>query len=190
LRAWWRNTGVASAAILALRRVSAKVLAGACALVVCAASPAPARSAAAPGCEAQATRAALASFVKAFSAGDSAALDSLFAQRPDFKWYSSNAPGLRRRLAAENRGSLLAYFSARHAKRDRLRLLRFTFTGVSPHGDGNFTFLMERSASDYHQGRRFQLVGKGAVTCSDDPAVAPVQFIVMSVGGPGSNTPK
>lgn len=95
-------------------------------------------------------------------------------------------PGLRRTAAAKNRGSLIAYFRARHLKRDRLRLVSFTFTGNSA-GFGNFWFKLRRSAADYHQRAWFGLIGKGAAVCVNGVSEQQVQFIVVSIGGPGSD---
>jgi hypothetical protein len=142
-------------------------------------------------CTPGATRTALASFVASFNGGDYHQLDVLFAAPSLFQWYSSNVPGLRRTAAAHNRGTLIAYFRARHLKRDRLRLVSFTFTGNSltgnSHGYGNFVFKMKRSAADYRRGAWFGLIGKGAAVCSDQSSERPVQFIVVSVGGPNSD---
>jgi hypothetical protein len=148
-----------------------------------AATAADARAACAPA----ATRAAFASFVSAYNRGDTARLDALFAGPPAFQWYSSNAPGLRRTAAAKNRGSLTAYFRARHLKRDRLRLVRFTFTGNDAGGYGNFVFRLKRSAADYRKGAPFGLIGKGAAVCSEDPSTKPAQLVIVSLGGPGSD---
>ena len=100
---------------------------------------------------------------------------------------SSNAPGLRRADAAKDRTTLLAYFRGRHAKHDRIRLASFAFNGTS-YGLGNFVVRLTRSASDYRRGARFSLIGKGAVACGADDAAAPapVRFVVLSLGGPGS----
>jgi hypothetical protein len=149
----------------------------------------PSAAAAASACTPAGTQSAVRSFVADFNGGNFGHLDALFAQRPAFGWYSSNPPGLRNAAAAKNRGSLIAYFRARHAKRDRLQLVSFKFTG-NAQGHGNFTFAMKRSAADYRKGAWFSLVGKGAVVCSKSrsPYVEelPVRFIVLSLGGPGS----
>jgi hypothetical protein len=75
----------------------------------------------------------------------------------------------------------MAYFHARHANNDRLRLTAFTFNG-----GGNFTYTLRRSASDYDHGAWFGLIGKAAAICSDND---PPQLIVVSLGGPGSDKP-
>jgi hypothetical protein len=134
------------------------------------------------------TRTAVASFVSAFDRGDYHQLDRLFAEPPLFQWYSSSVPGLRMTTAARNRTSLIAYFRARHLQRDRLRLVSFAFAANS-YGYGNFVFKMRRSAADYRRGVWFGLIAKGAAVCSDQPSQPPVQFIVMSVGGPNSDKP-
>src|SRR4029079_5957009 len=85
-------------------------------------------------CTSAATRTVLAFFISVFNAGNYTRLDQLFAPTPMFGWYSSNAPGLRRAPAAEKRQTLIAYFRARHQKRDKLRLVTFTFNGTSPAG--------------------------------------------------------
>jgi hypothetical protein len=133
------------------------------------------------GCSAEASRATWVAFVSAYTRGDFTRLDSLFAQRPRFQWYSANAPGVRRTAAARNRDTLMAYFRARHAEDDRLRLVSFTFNG-----NGNFTYRLRRSAGDYRHGAWFGLIGKAAVACSDSSAP---QLIVVSLGGPGSDKP-
>jgi hypothetical protein len=131
-----------------------------------------------------------ASFTAAYTSGAYGRLDALFADPPLFGWYASNVPGLRRASAARSRNGLVAYFRARHAQHDRLRLTSFTFNGNS-NGRGNFVFKLRRSAADYHRGGWFGLVGKGAAVCAaPSPYVEhPVQFVVLSLGGPGSDKP-
>jgi hypothetical protein len=67
-----------------------------------------------------------------------------------------------------------------------MRLVSFTFTGNS-HGFGNFVFRMKRSAADYRRGAWLRLIGKGAAVCSHQASEKAVQFIVVSLGGPGSD---
>ena len=140
----WCNPGMTSARA---RHAGVAVLA---AVVILATSSA-VDAALASGCTPRATRAAVTSFVAAFNRGDGQKLDGLFARSPLFQWYSSNVPGPRRTAAAGDRGSLIDYFRSRHAKRDRLRLVSFSFTGNSP-GYGNFVFKLKRSAADYRRG--------------------------------------
>ena len=150
-------------------------------LVVGIATPAsqPATSVAV-SCSAEQTRQLVNDFVAAFSNGDYARLDALFASPAEFVWFSSNNPGLRTDAQARDRGSLIPYFRDRHARRDSLVLLAFDYNGA-----GNFGFTLRRQASDYAEGRAFRLDGKGAARCSGgDP-----RFIVISLGGPGAETP-
>ena len=132
-------------------------------------------------CTSTQTRSALRSFVAAFNAGDYRRLDSLFAGPQWFHWYSSGGPGLRIDPAARNRTTLVGYFRARHAQRDRFRLGSVTFNGSSL-GYGNFVFAGQRSAADYRGGAWLAVAGKGATLCEG----ATVKLAVLSVGGPAA----
>ncbi len=135
-------------------------------------------------CSAAQTRALFDRFVHAYNAGNLRTLNAVFAPQGDFQWYSSNEPGERSNGAATNRRTLIPYFRARHAQRDSLKIVRFKFNG----GRGtlaNFEFVLRRSASDYLHGSPFRLHGKGAMSC----AFAPPVFVVISLGGPGSDHP-
>ena len=96
----------------------------------------------------------------AFDRGDYAKLDSLFATKPDFQWYSSPPPGRRLGRAAGDRDTLIPYIRRRHARHDRLCLLTFHFTGRARHWS-NFWFELRRAllpgrplVHDPWQGRR------------------------------------
>jgi hypothetical protein len=132
-------------------------------------------------CTAMQTRSALVSFIAAFNAGDSARLDALFAGPSWFRWYSSSAPGARFDPQARTRGTLIAYFRARHAQRDRFRLVSFRFNGNTL-GYANLVWKMRRSAGDFGDGAWFTVEAKGAARCWG----ASTRFITMSVGGPES----
>ena len=132
-------------------------------------------------CTALQTRSALTSFVTAFNAGNSRRLNALFAPPSWFRWYSSSAPGERFDPEAGRRNTLIAYFRARHAQRDRLQLVSFNFNGNSQ-GYGNFVWKMKRSATDFQNGAWFNVEAKGAALCEG----ATTRFIVMSVGAPES----
>jgi len=132
-------------------------------------------------CTKSETRAALVSFVGAFNAGNYRRLDALFAGPDWFRWFSSGTPGVRLNPQAQQRSTLIAYFRARHAHRDRVALSSFRFTGNSL-GYGNFTWKLERSAADYRSGASFVTEAKGAVLCRGEDA----RFIVMSIGSPES----
>jgi hypothetical protein len=134
-------------------------------------------AAAAEDCRPHDVRAALSSFSRAYSRGDFAALDSLFAPKPDFRWYSTDAPGTRLMQAARKRSSLVPYFEARHRRHDRFRLRSFEFNGNSP-GWGNFQMSMRRRTDGYRRGRWFQVNGKGAAICDGTD----VRFIVLTFG--------
>lgn len=129
-------------------------------------------------CTAQATRTAWVSFLGAFTTGNYRRLNELFADEPDFGWFSSNTPGLRATMAALDRRTLINYFRKRHAQRDRLRLISFQW-----HGEGNFIYTLWRSANDYRAGAAFHLIGKGFADCSEGRP----RFVVVSLGGPGSD---
>jgi len=117
----------------------------------------------------------------AFNAGDYRRLDALFAGQSWFHWYSSSAPGARFDPQAQRRNTLIAYFHARHAQRDRFRLVSFKFNGNSL-GYGNFIWKMKRSAGDFHDGIWFTVEAKGAALCEGTST----RFIVMSFGAPES----
>ena len=169
-------------------RAFVAVVAAAVALAASSAAGTSRSDAGAASCTPVATRAALASFIGAFNGGRYSLLDALFARPPLFRSYLSNVLGLRRTPAASNRKTLIAYFRARHLKRDRLRLVSFTFTGTK-NGASNFTFKLRRSAADYKRGAWFGLAGKGVAVCSPPSPYVEVmeQFVFMSIGGPGSD---
>jgi|SRR5829696_264387 len=124
-------------------------------------------------------RQALASFVSAYDRGDYERLDSLFAEEPDFEWYSTNGPGQRLGGKAKQRSTLIPYFEARHRVHDRLALRSFQFNGATRRY-GNFQFAMWRATSGFNHGNRFPVRGKGAAICKAGSA----RFIVLSVGVP------
>jgi hypothetical protein len=130
-------------------------------------------------CTKSETRTALVSFVRAFNAGDYRRLDRLFAGPSWFRWYSSSTPGVRFNPQAQQRGTLISYFRDRHAQSDRFKLMSFRFTGNS-NGFGNFTWKMERSATDFRNGAWFVTEAKGAALCQGTNA----RLIVLSIGSP------
>lgn len=102
-------------------------------------------------------------FIDAFNRGDLSALDDLFAQEPEFEWYSVDALGEPITRSAYDRLSLVPYFAARHARGERLTLRSFRFNGNSPGGRyGNFEYGLTRSADDLEQSPYH---GKGAAFC-------------------------
>lgn len=126
-------------------------------------------------CERAETKAALRSFVVAFNGSDSAKLDALFAQEPDFQWYSTPNPGRRLGAAAKQRDTLVPYLRRRHANGDRFRLASFQWNGKSAHWS-NFGFRMLRNEPD--EEGWFPTEGKGATICDEGKA----RFIVLTFG--------
>jgi len=160
--------------------LAAATVAGIAALIALTGGPgdATARSA----CSSAEIRAALAAFVDAHNRGDSERLDSLFAEEPDFEWYSTSSPGQRLGQEAKKRRTLIGYFQRRHAAGDRFDLRSFGFNGNSAGqggGYGNFEMRMRRRVEGYGQGNWFRSWGKGAAICGGGGAV---RFIVISLG--------
>lgn len=136
-------------------------------------------------CSEPGTKKALRGFVSAYNRGNSGKLDQLFDGEPGFEWYSSGAPGSRVGRAAFRRSTLIAYFEDRHEHGDRMRLLRFGhifkgYGGPEYANASNFSFYLERRATDFNDGRRFRIPGKGALVCEGRQP----KIIVMSIGGP------
>ena len=136
-----------------------------------------AHAAPAATCDAAGTQRTFRAFVAAFNDGDLARLDSLFAQPPAFRWYSSSAPGQRTGAASSTRSTLRPYFRERHRVRDVLAVRSFHWNGTA-RGLAHFSFGLRRSALDHLRGTPFDLVGKGALECAGG------RFVVLSLGGP------
>jgi len=115
-------------------------------------------------CTADEVQALVGRFIGAFARGDIGQLDGIFAQEPEFEWYSTDAPGERLTPSANDRPSLVPYFRDRHALGERLTLRSFTFngntTGSRPYG--NFLYTLTRGASDLEP---TPYRGKGAALC-------------------------
>lgn len=103
-------------------------------------------------------------FVDAFNEGELEMLDAVFAQEPDFEWYSTGAPGERLLPQAGYRESLVPYFEQRHELGEQLELRTFRFNGNTPRSRpyGNFEYTLTRSADDLPP---TVYGGKGAVLC-------------------------
>jgi len=117
-------------------------------------------------------------FTRGFNAGEPGRLDRAFAEDPDFRWYSTDAPGRRVLPIAADRSTLLRYPERRHAMGERLLLRSFQFNGNTPAGDkpfGNFQFRLLRHARDLPPTR---YAGKGAAYCHD---IQPDAIIVWSM---------
>jgi hypothetical protein len=144
-----------------------------------AASDSRASAASQSDCTRASVRSALVAFLKAYNQGDLERLDSLFAERPAFQWYSANGPGERIGSSARERNTLIGYFQARHRRGDLLSLASFQFNG-NWGNYGNFGMVLKRSVSNFRQGQWFRLEAKGAAECVGRSAL----FIVMSLGEP------
>jgi hypothetical protein len=135
------------------------------ALLVSLSGPAVAQTEPPKRCTAVEVRTLVVRFIRAFNAGDLKRLDRLFARKPDFRWYSTDAPGRRLGGAAYSRATLIPYFARRHRLGERLKLRSFRFNGNSGlSGDtyGNFEYGLIRSADDLSPTRYY---GKGASRC-------------------------
>jgi hypothetical protein len=120
-------------------------------------------------------------FVDAFNAGDTRELGRIWAAKPYFRWYSTDAPGRRVLPIAADRATLLPYFARRHAQDERLALLSLRVNGNTPATGrgwktyGNFEFRLVREAADL-PATPYQ--GKGALHCYRS---RPDQLIVWSM---------
>jgi hypothetical protein len=137
------------------------------------------RAAEQPGlCTADEVEALVGRFLKAFDARDLVALDDLFAQEPDFEWYSTDGPGERLLPQASDRPSLVPYFRDRHALGEQLILRSFRFNGntTGSRTYGNFEYALTRSADDLEPTPYY---GKGAALCY---RARPDEIFVWSMG--------
>jgi hypothetical protein len=140
-------------------------------LALCA--PWPAAAAPLAHCDPGAAAATIKQFVSAFNRGDIARLDRLFAESPDFRWYSAPGPDARLGRESHRRATLRSYFIRRHRQRERLLVLR-----VHEGPNGNVPVVFRRRARDL---RPQIAASKAAVDCS----VTPHRIVVVSIGGPG-----
>jgi hypothetical protein len=113
-------------------------------------------------------------FIDAFNRGDLAQLNQLVSDQL-FSWYSTDAPGERFNAEAKDRGTLMAYFAARHQQHERL-VLNSLDVGFTNDRAGGFTFSLTRSADDGLPPTRYG--GKGEVQC----AIRPISVHVWSMG--------
>lgn len=102
-------------------------------------------------------------FIAAFNSGASARLDRIFAPLSSFKWYSTDAPGVRLGAAAYSRSTLIPYFAERHRARERLTITSWK-SGGNSNGYAHFQFQLVRKARDLTP-TPYQ--GKGALICSN-----------------------
>ncbi len=104
-------------------------------------------------------------FIDAFNRGDIAQLDQLFSAQ-QFDAYSTDAPGQRFNAQAQDRGTLMAYFMARHQQHEHLALISMDITYTDSR-DVGFWFRVTRSADDGLPPTRYN--GKGGVQCATMP---------------------
>jgi hypothetical protein len=104
-------------------------------------------------------------FIDAFNRGDLAQLDLLVSDQL-FSWYATDAPGQRFNGEAKDRGTLMAYFAARHQHHEHLVLNSLDNTFVNDRA-GGFVFSVTRSADDGLPPSRYD--GKGEVQCATRP---------------------
>jgi hypothetical protein len=119
------------------------------------------------------------SFLAAFNQGNYEKLDSLFAEEPAFVEFATSGPGRRVGKTAQERGTLIDYFHARHAKQDKFRLLSYSANGNAPQWS-NFSLEMRRSATGVRHGDWFDVIGKGAAVCEGDLP----RLILVNLSGP------
>jgi hypothetical protein len=154
-----------------------RLVVGLAALVVLAASAKGTAATTDASCDATGARAAFAEYVQAFNQGQYPRLQLLVAREPDFQWLTVAPPYGRVGQRAYNRSTLTAYFRARHAKREALKVVKFNFAGVQERDGGsiaNFNGQLTRKAADLPLERRGF---KAALRCGTAS-----QFIVLSIG--------
>lgn len=123
-------------------------------------------SSASGGCTTGEVHSLVTGFIEAFNTGDEQALQRLFAQAGQgFFWYSTDSPGQRFNQAADDRGSLMAYFAQRHAAHESLHLSSFKFNGNSALM-GEFEYTLTRTADDLPA---TPYDGKGSAMCAAYP---------------------
>jgi hypothetical protein len=90
-------------------------------------------------------------FVRAYNRGDSDRLHFMWADEPDFEWYSVS-PDERERDDAYRRETLIPYFAERHRLDDRLRLKRLRVGPEDDRGMFGIAYRLRRM-SDQASGR-------------------------------------
>ena len=131
-------------------------------------------------CDEPASRAAFAAFLTAFNRGDGAILEELFAPVGEFGWYASSPPSGRVQQASRKRATLAAYFRSRHAKGEKLGLVKFNYASAQPRSGAtvaNFNGILTRRAADVPLRKRGF---KAALRCTDTERL----FVVVSIGTP------
>ena len=124
-------------------------------------------------------------FVRAYNRGNSARLDRLWAQEPDFEWYSVS-PDERERDAAYDRETLIPYFERRHELNDRMRLRSLQVGRPNDLGHFGVAYRIRRSSDQAHGRGRYhgkasakEVTTPGAV---GEPDTTRCVLIVWSMG--------
>jgi hypothetical protein len=155
---------------LMLASSSVLVIVAACQGVPGATSGSPGRS---NPCSTNDVRQGVERLIVAFNRGDLAQLDLLVSDQL-FSWYSTDAPGPRFNAEAKDRGTLMAYFAARHQQHEHL-VLNSLEVGFTNDRAAGFTFSVTRSADDGLPPTRYG--GKGEVQC----AIRPISLSLWSM---------
>jgi len=116
------------------------------------------------GCNVDATRALVHSFVRDYGAGRVAVINRMWAPEPRFQWFSTGKPGARLGPPAYVRSTLARYFRSRVRMHERLRVTKLG-AGYDPQRRiVNFAGKLVRSADDIRR-RRPPHDFKGAADC-------------------------
>lgn len=119
------------------------------------------------GCSPAQTTETVRRFLSAFNQGQRPVLNNeVWGGRLYFNWYAvTTDPGLRVDAEARRRDTLMSYFAARHAARERLVLTNLKINGVTAGAYRNFEFHLLRRADD-QPGGALPYAGKGASSCA------------------------
>jgi hypothetical protein len=127
-------------------------------------------------CSTEGARMVVTLLIGAVNGGAVRVVDELVAQGDAFKWYSvAGKAGRRTGDAASNRSTLKRYIAKRRRLRERLRLIRFRYQGVTGGKYASFSMVLVRSARDFPPRR---IRGTGEVDCG----LSPPQLAAWSLG--------
>lgn len=93
-------------------------------------------------------------FVRAYNKGDMGQLDSMWANEPDFEWYSVS-PGERERDEAYDRETLIPYFEERHQLEDRFRLKALRVGPADARGHFRISYRLHRQSDEQDGSGRY-----------------------------------
>jgi hypothetical protein len=111
---------------------------------------------------AEATGLIITAFLDAYNAGAPDITDRFLAAAGEFQWHGAPGRQYPDDPASKDRGTLPAYFAARHAKGDRLELKNFNYVGVKS-GVVNFGYTLTHTVAG---GTAREAPGKGALSCA------------------------